>query len=652
MHSIFLHHLTRRSVRLITIGLLLALLAALPRSGYSAPTATTRYVAPGGGDGNNCLSLLTACEHIQAAIDKSRSGDAIQIAAGIYLENLAISDKSLTLQGAGSATTIIDGSNQERILFLTDEDTNTLMSVVISGLTLQNGKSELGGAINNETASIILTVSNSEIANNTATAAGGGGIFNNGFLNLINVVIRGNTANSYGGGIYNLGKAELNGTTVANNNAGAGGGIRNTNLMTITNSLIGPDNRSDGNNGGGIYNVWAGSRLTLINSTVSNNEAEAATGGGIYNDNILISSGTLISGNLATQQGGGIYNATSGRVTFSRGSLRANRSLSDAGGALFNAGTANLTGALVTNNQASDSGGGVNNTGSLSIDTNTISSNTAAGQPGGGINNQGTLTLTRSALIYNVASVSQGGGLNNIGTARLTNVTVSNNTAASGGGIYNGGGTLSLQFSTVGDNSAPSLNNFAGGVTVGNSILAQSAGNACGGTITSAGYNMDTGASCGFSATGDQSSVALSQLQLGPVQDNGGGTLTRAIDFSSSAVDSAGPCPPPATDQRGIVRPKSSACDRGAYEVMGYPSSGSPSIGPNQCVISGLTINDQGAVGRMLVGVNLTHPDRSKLTIRLLSPGFPKVTLFAPAGTAAELDTLLTTASGPVPLKS
>ncbi len=66
---------------------------------------------------------------------------------------------------------------------------------------------------------------------------------------------------------------------------------------------------------------------------------------------------------------------------------------------------------------------------------------------------------------------------------------------------------------------------------------------------------MDTGTSCGFSSANDLSNT---NPQLGPLQDNGGGTLTRAIAFSSAGVDSANTGSVPSTnDQRGVpVRPQ------------------------------------------------------------------------------------------------
>jgi predicted outer membrane repeat protein len=433
MKSISSQHFTVRLVRLIAIGLALALLAALPRSGHSAPQATTRYVSLFGGDGNDCLTPQTACEHIQPTIMKSSSGDTISIAAGTYFENLEINNVSLTLQGQGAISTTVDGNN-DRVLFLSNDNPDTPMSVVVSGLRLQNGQSTgPGGAINNETATIHLTVIDSEIADNTAAAAGGGGIFNQGFLTLNNVAIHDNSVpNGPGGGIYNLGRADLNNTTFVNNQANTGGGIRSANLMTITNSFIGAANRSI-SDGGGIYNAGTNSRITLLNSIINSNEATAGSGGGIYNEGILISSGTLISGNL-TRDIGTVTNTASGQLTLNGADFKQQRQ-TQAGGALFNGGNANLISVFITSNQAGTSGGGIDNAGNLYIDSNTIIHNTAKGEPGGGINNHGFLTLNRSALAYNAADVRPGGGLYNSNTAYLTNVTISETLPGSGGGF-------------------------------------------------------------------------------------------------------------------------------------------------------------------------------------------------------------------------
>ena len=247
--------------------------------------------------------------------------------------------------------------------------------------------------------------------------------------------------------------------------------------------------------------------------------------------------------------------------------------------------------------------------------------------------------MLESALVYNTASVAPGGGLHNAGTADLTNVTISDNTGTSGGGIQNDGGTVQITFSTVSNNTGvPALNNASGTVTVANSILAQSAGAACGGAITSGTHNIDSGTSCGFIPA--NLDLSNTNAQLGLLQNNGGNSLTRALAFSSPAVDTAANCPPPDFDQRGINRPQGNKCDRGAYEVVGY-SGGGGDIVPNQCLNSTFTLNDNLVIGYAQVGVNLTYNNRADLTISVIAPDNRKVVLLGPAGNAGQdLDTL------------
>ena len=70
-----------------------------------AAAATDWYVAASGSDGNNCMSALTPCRNIQAAINKASAGDTIRVADGLYPEAttpgqpLTVS-KTLTLLGA------------------------------------------------------------------------------------------------------------------------------------------------------------------------------------------------------------------------------------------------------------------------------------------------------------------------------------------------------------------------------------------------------------------------------------------------------------------------------------------------------------------------------------------------------------------------
>src|SRR5262249_53004593 len=150
-----------------------------------------------------------------------------------------------------------------------------------------------------------------------------------------------------------------------------------------------------------------------------------------------------------------------------------------------------------------------------------------------------TLTLANSTVSGNTTTGGAGGGINNFGaygpyttgTVILKNVTVANNSAPVGGGIANGG-TINLKNSLIADNSA---------------------GNApdCSGTLVSQGYNL-IGSSAGCSGpasgvNGDLVGSPASPLdpRLGPLQGNGGATMTHALLGDSPAVDAGDPssCP-------------------------------------------------------------------------------------------------------------
>jgi hypothetical protein len=93
------------------------------------------------------------------------------------------------------------------------------------------------------------------------------------------------------------------------------------------------------------------------------------------------------------------------------------------------------------------------------------------------------------------------------------------------------------------------------------------------------GYNIESpDDTCGFDPDGtDQVNVTAEQLNLGPLQDNGGPTETHAVGAGSVAIDRipAEDCvdadgEPLTTDQRGEPRPETggTSCDVGSVEVQ------------------------------------------------------------------------------------
>jgi hypothetical protein len=242
------------------------------------------------------------------------------------------------------------------------------------------------------------------------------------------------------------------------------------------------------------------------------------------------------------------------------------------GGGISNFGTMSVTQSTIT---ANTYGGGLYNAESLSLSDSTVSDNAVYPYPlDNGISNDGVLTVTRSTLNGNGAA-----GLSTGGSAQIINSTITGNGFS---GIYASGGTVDLRNSTISGNG----NSFASGgidaqggqMQLANTILAgNSSGTGapdCQGTLASAGYNL-IGSLAGCALTPAATDRVGVTPQLGPLQNNGGPTLTMASLPSSPAIDGGNPagCTDPqgnllTTDQRGYSRPfpPGGICDTGAYE--------------------------------------------------------------------------------------
>ncbi len=230
-----------------------------------------------------------------------------------------------------------------------------------------------------------------------------------------------------------------------------------------------------------------------------------------------------------------------------------------------------LNNVTIRNNQAlSANGGGLFIEGCNTILTNVTINGNEAGASGGGIyftnyGNDSTLQMTNVTIYGNLAQTSGGGlylnypGFRSI-TSVITNVTFANNqtigVGSNGGNIYNNATTLSLKNTLIADGLANGSPNNCAGNPLPN--------------ITSLGYNLDSGNTCGLTATGDITNT--NPLLASALADNGGSTQTLALLAGSPAID-AGTCSgAPAIDQRGVVRPQGAICDIGAYEAYPYPN--------------------------------------------------------------------------------
>ena len=205
-----------------------------------------------------------------------------------------------------------------------------------------------------------------------------------------------------------------------------------------------------------------------------------------------------------------------------------------------------------------------------------IVSNTSTIYGGGGIWNEGTMSVVGCTIASNVtAGLGAGGGIYNAGVALgMTNCTITGNTATffGGGAVFNAG-PLSLASCTLASNTISATDGLGGGIynynsnwytvkiqntiVAGNSSVLATAPDVSG-AFTSQGYNLigNTNGSSGWGGIGDQRGSIASPVdpKLGPLQNNGGPTLTMPLRFGSPAIDK-GKSFGLTTDQRGQTRP-------------------------------------------------------------------------------------------------
>jgi len=246
----------------------------------------------------------------------------------------------------------------------------------------------------------------------------------------------------------------------------------------------------------------------------------------------------------------------------------------------------------VTNNTSTSTGGGISVWGGrLTITDSIISNNTVNDYNGAGygggltVSNSGSTSATSmirgTTISGNTAKICCGGihiqGSTNLG---LLNTTISGNTAATGGALINTGtASTLLQNVTIANNhinppASPQYGivNYAT-IAFTNTIVANNeefnCANMIGGTWWSYGYNLDSGATCNFSAGGD---LQNTDPLLDPLADYGGPTPTHALQAGSPAIDSVLGGSVPTEDQRGLPRLMDGNndgigyCDMGAFE--------------------------------------------------------------------------------------
>jgi CSLREA domain-containing protein len=567
------------------VMLALGLLLIAPAHSVSAATFTVNSTLDepdaSPGDGQCASTPSGACTLRAAVMEANAQGGAqtISLPAGTFKltipginENASATGDldvfvPLTISGASAATTIIDGNLLDNIF-----DVRAKVTLTIQGVTLQRAATDGIVSLTGNT----VTLTNSVIQQN-----GGVG------LSLIRglagsvATISGSTVTGNTREAITADTVTLTGSTVSDSGGGnVFGTVRGT-IITATNSTV-RDNRSTG-----LY----GTLVTVTGSTISGNTTRggdplggvglsvgaAGIVGAIVNvDRSIVSNNVSQGGN-----GGGIYGLdffTSSGVPFQQPTIAVTDST------------------VIGNTTMNGSGGGIYGGKFVVITRSTISGNTANNFDSGGVHSEARATIDSSTISGNTVNNGNGGGFAGQNTI-LSNSTVSGNKATGdglgtglGGGVYFTApdtGNLSWNQVTIANNTAPKgggLYRVSGAIAIANTIIAKNNGSPdCFRItpITSLGHNIDGGAGCGFTNASDK---ANTDPRLGPLTNNGGPTQTMALLSGSPAIDAGDPADCPATDQRGVTRPQDgdgsppATCDIGAFEA---PANTSPP--PSSC---------------------------------------------------------------------
>ncbi len=340
--------------------------------------------------------------------------------------------------------------------------------------------------------------------------------------------------------------------------------------LTITGGNVDGDDDAAGGNGGGIRAI---ADLHLEGVLVIGNRAGPETGN-----------------ELLTGIGGGVF--ATGPVTMERSSIIDNDA-ERAGGLSLSGGApspATIENALIADNRAVGTGGAEIAPETL-IEDLAVRGNTSTGGTGdpvsgmGGIYFLGSQTQTLRGVEVS-GNTGYYGGLGTGGATRIWNATISGN-HATGGGIWDGSGielNSSSDFTDVEIYNVTVTGNTGSGPSAISSGDPGSAAGAppdvrlsvldgdCNFVVDGGAHNFESGSSC-LPAPTTNGDTQNADLQLGPLADNGGATLTHLPAATSPVLDVA--TRRFGEDQRDAPRPPAGS-DAGAVERNATPPPAPP----------------------------------------------------------------------------
>ena len=400
-----------------------------------------------------------AIELARSVTITSYNGNWTITQANALERHFIIRTDTVTLQGI-----TLKGGNTGGGIYINSRSGQSVLNVNV-GAKIQNCKATNGGAIFGDVGMAsgvpapIININDGLISDCTAT--NGGGIYcgTGGKVNVFNGgIVQENTASTSGGGVYGAAGTEIiisGSGTISANTANA--------------------------NGGGVYSTGAGSSVLNTGGIISGNTA-SGSGGGVY----YVGTGVgmsftmehgILDNNTAGTYGGGVYGAAGTTINIEGGDIHDNTANSGGGVSSFGAGSnVKISGGDFFNNSASSYGGGIcyggTSPGTLKMTGGNIglldpSLKNTANNGGGIYGNSGTTILIEGGgIAYNEANNGGGicsSGTNSSVTLNGSTVSICNNKAANGGGIY-GGSSATINLTGSANISYNEASNSGGGI--------------------------------------------------------------------------------------------------------------------------------------------------------------------------------------------
>ena len=477
------------------------------------------------------------------------------LAGTVTLNSPLVVGGSVTIQGPEEGGIVISADHASRVI----QAFQPSADLTLRHLTLTAGTSaNAGGAISVMNGGDLL-LDHVEITDSSSQSSGGGLAVRQAFgsVTIRHSVIDGNTADGNGGGLF-----------VDDHLGGP---------VTLFDSVV-SDNESSNASGGGVF-VDAGSAdLVVQSSAISGNESTGADGGGLFATagRISLDQSEIVDNRAVDQFGGVLAISTLSETSLVDSVVDDNEAQDGGAGSISSATYLEIVGSSVSGNRAAAAAGLrltgpqsvsiaesvfgdnlatvdigamiVSNSAEFEMDSTSVTANSAPAHGGMWLLDVPDATISRSTISANTTTAGSGGGIVVEGSPpdalTLDRSTVSGNHAAfHGGGIHSVLVDVDVSFSTIVDNTAGQTGggisaDLATDVTLDHSILASNSAPLAPDTTGPLHFDWSlVGDTTDAALIGGADNLAPSDPMLGPLQDNGGPTLTHLPDAASPVVD-------------------------------------------------------------------------------------------------------------------